>query len=226
MNEYRDLLDDARSFFQQLKEMGVDTLALETTFQECQSRKEILDAYFDSIRECADCPLCEGRTQVVFADGNPDADLMFIGEGPGRDEDAQGLPFVGRAGQLLTKMIEAMGLDRQQDTYICNIVKCRPPENRNPEPDEMAACWKHLEFQINVIQPKIIVLLGNVPLHGLLGIPSGIMKLRGKWHDYKGIPVMPTLHPAFLCRYPKHKGEAWSDLKAVLERMGRTPPSR
>ena len=171
---------------------------------------------------CTRCPLHQGRTNSVFARGNPNAELMFVGEGPGADEDAQGLPFVGKAGQLLDKMIVAMGY-APDDVYIANIVKCRPPENRKPEPAEMAACMGYLQEQIALIRPKVIVALGATAVEGLLGI-SGITRLRGTWRLYRGeIPVMPTFHPAYLLRAPEAKREVWSDLQQVMSKVGKTP---
>lgn len=172
---------------------------------------------------CRKCPLCSKRKNVVFGAGNPAADLMFIGEGPGQSEDEQGVPFVGRAGELLTRMIAAMGFDRQKDVYIANIIKCRPPGNRNPEENEAEACMPYLERQIELVKPKVIVLLGAVPLLYLLRM-RGIMRLHGVWQDYKGIRTMPTFHPAYLLRSPDKKAEAWSDLQIVMREFGHTPP--
>lgn len=168
---------------------------------------------------CRGCRLCETRTNVVFADGNEHAELMFIGEGPGADEDAQGVPFVGKAGQLLSKMIAAMQFKREE-VYIANIVKCRPPGNRNPTDDEMASCLPYLLRQIELVRPKVIVLLGSVALKGLLN-RSGIMRMRGHWLDYRGIMVMPTFHPAYLLRYEAGKKDAWSDLQQVMKVFGK-----
>lgn len=172
-----------------------------------------------AVFRCRGCRLCETRTNVVFADGNEHAELMFIGEGPGADEDAQGVPFVGKAGQLLTKMIAAMQFKREE-VYIANIVKCRPPGNRNPTDDEMAACLPYLLRQIELVRPKVIVLLGSVALKGLLN-RSGIMRMRGHWLDYRGIMVMPTFHPAYLLRYEAGKKDAWSDLQQVMKVFGK-----
>jgi DNA polymerase len=168
---------------------------------------------------CAACRLCERRTNIVFGEGNPNAELMFIGEGPGHDEDMQGRPFVGRAGQLLTKMIEAMQYDRK-DVYIANIVKCRPPENRNPEKDEAAACVPFLRHQIELVHPKVIVLLGAVPAKFLLHV-GGINEARGKWFDMDGIKTMPTYHPAYLLRQASAKKIVWADLKLVMAALGK-----
>ena len=174
------------------------------------------------IGDCKRCRLCERRTNIVFGDGNGKAELVFIGEGPGHDEDVQGLPFVGRAGKLLTQMIEAMGLQRR-DVYICNVVKCRPPENRAPEKDEIAICSPFLLRQLDVIQPKVIVCLGAVALKALLGAERGITHLRGQWLEYRGTRLMPTYHPAYLLRNPSAKGDVWKDLQKVMNVLGLPP---
>ncbi|MBI5507495.1 MAG: uracil-DNA glycosylase [Deltaproteobacteria bacterium] len=175
-----------------------------------------------TIGDCKRCKLCRGRTQVVFGTGLATARLMFIGEGPGRDEDLQGEPFVGAAGQLLDKMIAAMGLGRRE-VYIANIVKCRPPKNRDPEPDEVAACEPFLKAQIRVIKPEVIVALGRCAAQTLLRDPTPITRMRGHWREYQGIAVMPTYHPAYLLRSPSEKRPAWEDLKAVMKRLNLTP---
>ncbi len=178
------------------------------------------------IAVCRGCRLCETRTNTVPGQGHPAPDIMFVGEGPGADEDAQGLAFVGRAGQLLTDIIGAMGLTRDE-VFIGNIVKCRPPENRKPEPDEMAACIPYLKEQIALLKPKVIVALGATAVQGLFGDDmTGITKLRGKWLEYECIPTMPTFHPAYVLRDPAHKRPVWEDMKAVLAKIGRTPPPR
>ena len=164
---------------------------------------------------CQKCSLYNSRKNVVFGEGDPNADLLFIGEAPGRDEDIQGKPFVGLSGQLLTKMIKAMGYDRDQ-VYIANIIKCRPPYNRNPNPDEAKYCLNYLNRQIELIKPKVIILLGAVPLNYLLGL-SGITRLHGEWKEYNGIKVMPTFHPAFLLRDSRQKRPAWEDLQKVMK---------
>jgi DNA polymerase len=169
----------------------------------------------DDIGDCRRCRLCEKRTQVVFGVGDPGARLMFVGEGPGADEDAQGEPFVGRAGQLLTKMIEAMGLKRSQ-VYIANVVKCRPPENRTPLPDEVATCSPFLFRQIAAIGPRVIVCLGTPSAQAVLGTRETITRLRGTFRDVGGYRVMPTFHPAYLLRNPAAKRDVWEDLKQVM----------
>src|SRR6187399_730505 len=165
-----------------------------------------------------DCPRCKlarlGRKQVVFGVGNPDADLMFVGEAPGADEDIQGIPFVGRAGQLLTKIIEAIGLTRE-DVYIANVIKCRPPQNRNPEPDEVETCEPFLFQQIDIIKPKVIVALGKFAARALLRTLDPISRLRGRVYDYRGAKLIPTFHPAYLLRNPASKREVWDDMKRV-----------
>ena len=169
---------------------------------------------------CKRCPLAATRTNVVFGEGDPHAKLMFIGEGPGADEDRTGRPFVGRAGQLLDKMIAAMQFKREE-VYIANVVKCRPPGNRVPTPDEAAMCIGYLERQIKFIRPEVIVLLGATAVSFLLDRREGITKLRGNWQEYHGIPVMPTYHPAFLLRQESAKRDAWHDLKMVMAKFGK-----
>jgi DNA polymerase len=172
-----------------------------------------------AIGDCRRCKLCLGRTHIVFGVGNPHAQLMFIGEGPGRDEDLQGEPFVGRAGQLLTDIItKGMGM-RREDVYIANVVKCRPPQNRNPEPDEVASCEPFLKRQIDLIQPRIIVGLGKFAVQSLLQSKTPITRLRGNWHQYHGIKLMPTFHPAYLLRNPADKKLVWADIKKVMAEM-------
>jgi uracil-DNA glycosylase len=173
----------------------------------------------EDIGDCTRCKLHKGRNKIVFGDGNPKAELVFIGEGPGADEDIQGLPFVGRAGRLLTQMIEAMGLQRK-DVYICNVVKCRPPENRAPEPDEVATCSPYLLRQIDVIQPKVIVCLGAVAAKTLLETTKSISQFRGQWLQWRGHKLMATYHPAYLLRNPNAKGEVWKDLQKVMAELG------
>lgn len=174
---------------------------------------------------CMRCKLHKARTQIVFGVGNPKAQLVFVGEGPGRDEDIQGEPFVGRAGKLLTQMIEAMGL-RRPDVYICNVVKCRPPENRLPENDEIATCSPFLLRQLGVIQPKVICCLGACSAQTLLQTNQGISRFRGEWFDYRGAKLIATYHPAYLLRNPNAKGEVWKDLQKVMAVLGLAPKKR
>lgn len=185
---------------------------------------ETLEALRDEIGPlCTRCKLAGlGRRQVVFGVGNPSADLMFVGEAPGADEDAQGEPFVGRAGQLLTKMIEAMGQSRET-VYIANVIKCRPPGNRNPEPDEVAACEPFLFRQIDIVQPKVIVALGKFAAQTLLRTDTPITRLRGQVHELRGVHLVPTFHPAYLLRSPDKKRDAWDDLKKVMALLREGP---
>ncbi len=179
----------------------------------------------EEARSCTKCRLHTKRKQAVFARGNPFAELCFVGEGPGADEDAQGEPFVGKAGQLLDRMIAAMGYQRDE-VYICNIVKCRPPENRKPEPDEMAACSPFAVQQIGLVKPKALVALGATAVQAMMGTTEGITRLRGRMKMYKGIPMMPTFHPAYLLRNPDAKREVWADLQEVMKLLGKPLPGR
>lgn len=189
-------------------------------------RAGALEALRAEIGDCTRCPLAYGgRRNIVFADGDPNARLMFVGEGPGADEDASGLPFVGKAGQLLNNMIAAMGLNREE-VYIANIVKCRPPANRTPEFVEATTCSQFLLRQIDIVHPEIIVALGATAATYLLGVKQSLASLRGQWHTARGAKVAVTYHPAFLLRDPRQKGEAWKDLQRVMAEMGLTPPKR
>ena len=179
-----------------------------------------LEAIRADIGDCTRCPLAyAGRHTIVFGDGDANARLMFVGEGPGADEDASGIPFVGKAGQLLNNMIAAMGVTREQ-VYIANIVKCRPPQNRTPEPVEANTCSQFLVRQIDVVQPEVIVALGATAATYLLGVKQSLASLRGRWHSCRGAKVVVTYHPAFLLRDPRQKGEAWKDLQMVMAEMG------
>jgi len=178
--------------------------------------QETLGAVREWIGDCQRCKLAKGRKNIVFGQGNPRAELMFVGEAPGAEEDEQGLAFVGRAGQLLTKIIEAIGL-RREDVFIANVLKCRPPQNRNPEPDEITSCQPFLERQIEVIRPKVIVGLGKFGGQWLLKTAEPISRIRGRVGDYNGIKAIPTYHPAFLLRNPAAKKEVWEDMKVVRE---------
>lgn len=183
-----------------------------------------LEAIAAAVAQCRACGLCEGRKRTVPGEGSATPALVFVGEGPGADEDASGRPFVGAAGQLLDRMIAAMGFARGE-VFICNVVKCRPPGNRTPEPDEAAACMPFLEAQLAVLKPQAICTLGATPLRALLGL-SGITRVHGQRHAWRGTPVVPTFHPAYLLRNPEAKKPAWADLQVVLEVLGRKPPGR
>ena len=182
---------------------------------QAAAAEQALAAIREEIGDCMRCKLCRlGRQQIVYGVGNPRADLMFVGEAPGRDEDAQGIPFVGRAGQKLTQIIEAIGLKRA-DVYIANVIKCRPPENRNPEPDEVEVCEQFLFRQIDVIGPKVIVALGTFAARSLLKTDAPISRLRGRIYEYRGAKLVPTFHPAYLLRNPSCRREVWEDMKKV-----------
>jgi uracil-DNA glycosylase family 4 len=177
--------------------------------------QEALETIRADIGDCTRCKLCTlGRKQIVFGVGNPNADLMFVGEAPGRDEDIQGIPFVGRAGQKLTQIIESIGLKRE-DVYIANVIKCRPPDNRNPEPDEVETCEPFLFRQVDTIKPKVIVALGTFASKSLLKTTESISRLRGRVYDYRGAQLVPTFHPAFLLRNPSCRRDVWEDMKKV-----------
>ncbi len=189
-------------------------------------KSDALVAIQTEIGDCTRCPLAyAGRRKIVFGDGDPNARLMFVGEGPGADEDASGVPFVGKAGQLLNNMIQAMGLKREE-VYIANIVKCRPPANRVPEPAEANTCDQFLLQQMDVVQPQVVVALGATAAMYLLGVKQSLSTLRGRWHSCRGAKLMVTYHPAFLLRDPRQKGEAWKDLQMVMAEMGLKAPAR
>jgi uracil-DNA glycosylase len=197
--------------------------ALALTPEERQRRLTLLA---EQVKGCTKCVLHETRTQTVFARGNGSSGLCFVGEGPGADEDAQGFPFVGAAGQLLDRMIAAMGIARD-DVYVCNIVKCRPPQNRAPEPGEMSSCMPYLTEQLALVEPRVIVALGKTAVQGLFGSVESITRIRGRWRLYQGrIAVMPTFHPAYLLRNPAGKREVWADLQLVLKHLGLSVPGK
>lgn len=200
--------------------VSIATQSMSVPWAEADRTPPTLEEVRTHLGDCTRCDLCRGRKSIVFGDGNPNADLMFIGEGPGEQEDLRGLPFVGRAGELLTQMIEkGIGLSRSE-VYICNIVKCRPPGNRNPLPPEVSACRPYLDGQIRAVSPKVIVTLGKPAASLLLGREVAITRLRGTWHEYQGIPLMPTLHPAYVLRQytQQNRRAVWQDLQAALER--------
>lgn len=217
----RQIIRTAQQQIKSLKAFGVTALA-RAVFTEKRSaaaaiglsKVEQLKKLAHDALSCKRCPLYKTRTNIVIHDGSPEAKLVFVGEAPGQDEDLQGVPFVGRAGQLLTKMIQAMGFQRSQ-VYICNVLKDRPPGNRTPLPEEMEACMPFLEEQIRIVQPKVICVLGSVAAKALIGPFVSIMRIRGQQYAYQGIPLIPTFHPAYLLRNPDAKKDAWEDLKKV-----------
>jgi DNA polymerase len=230
--------EQIRSYLELYRDLGIDSIyrrgAVLTTTAVPSSREEVIlprpESPADTLQEilldigdCRRCRLCQGRNKIVFGCGNERSPLVFVGEGPGADEDEQGIPFVGRAGQLLTQMIENTAAKegipiRRDDVYICNVVKCRPPENRTPLPDEMEICGQFLARQLAVIKPKAICVLGATAMKALLNTKEGITRLRGKWHKWRDIPVMITYHPSYLLRQynQQAKREAWEDLKTLL----------
>jgi uracil-DNA glycosylase family 4 len=226
-----ELAKDLLTHVVALREMGV--LALEKAPDEAvragtgispaaptTSGRETLAEVLQDLGACDRCRLARGRQNIVFGSGNPDARVLFVGEGPGKDEDESGEPFVGRAGQLLTDIIEkGMRLPRAE-VYICNVVKCRPPGNRNPEEDEVATCAPFLERQVASVAPEVVIALGKFAAHTLLNSTVPISRLRGQWHEYRGIPVMPTFHPAHLLRNPALKREVWTDIQQVMRHLG------
>ncbi len=197
-------------------------VAVPATLEERWARLKALEA---AVADCTRCALSQTRTHTAFSRGDGSSGVCFVGEGPGAEEDRQGVPFVGPAGQLLDKMIVAMGL-KPSEVYVCNVVKCRPPDNRKPSPAEISACRGYLEEQLALMQPKVIVVLGATALEGLFGRSESITRARGNWRLYQGIPVMPTFHPAYLLRVPAAKRDAWQDLQAVVQQLGRTLPGR
>lgn len=226
----RDPQSHRRELLSYLEEIGYSDLYLRPRqpaaaaaepAEAVERRAEALAALAKKASVCRDCQLAEGRQKVVFGSGDPNADLLFIGEGPGAEEDRQGLPFVGRAGELLTRIIEAIDLTREQ-VYIANIVKCRPPGNRDPEPAEVVACRGYLERQIELIQPRLIVALGRVAAQTLLGNDLPLGRMRGDWYQVSGVPTIVTYHPAALLRNASFKRPVWEDMKRVRERLQST----
>ncbi len=231
-NDLTPVFEGYLSTLRFLREMGIETLPLpkespmpihdKPVPSEPEPREErrdpalLLKELEEGLVNCTRCKLAKGRNKLVFGEGNPDADLMFVGEGPGRDEDIQGRPFVGRAGQLLTRIINAMKMKRS-DVYIANIVKCRPPNNRNPEPDEVLACKPFLMKQIEIIRPRVICALGSVAFQNLMETKASISKFRGTLYPWRDeIFIIPTFHPAFLLRNPKKKREVWEDMQKIM----------
>ncbi|MEE8536589.1 MAG: uracil-DNA glycosylase [Acidobacteriota bacterium] len=213
------------AWLEHLRDLGVEGLRAASkplAVSSDESRRHEAAGELEEIRkeigDCTRCKLCKGRTHIVYGVGNPCAELMFVGEAPGRDEDLQGEPFVGRAGQLLTRIIEAIGFKRE-DVYIANIIKCRPPGNRMPEHDEISTCQEFLFQQIDSIRPKIVVSLGGLSAHTLLDTTTPISRLRGLFRDYRNTLLMPTFHPAYLLRNPSRKREVWEDMQKVRDRL-------
>jgi len=217
-----EIREDFKDYLQYMKGLGYEGVTLSETSlrildEWCkETMVETLDTIQKDLGACQRCKLHKGRKHIVFGDGNPRAKLVLVGEGPGYEEDLQGLPFVGKAGQLLTKMLKAINLLREE-VYICNIIKCRPPKNRNPEPDEIAACIPFLRRQIRAIRPNLICTLGTFAAQALLGTDTPISQLRGRFRTYEDIPLLATYHPAYLLRNPGKKREAWEDLQKLQE---------
>jgi DNA polymerase len=221
--QLQQLINETKKQLEHLRALGVDGIRVKTTAPQVEIHEtqinpsiETFEQIHAEIGSCTRCPLHLERTHVVHTEGNRKARLMFVGEAPGADEDAQSRPFVGRAGQLLTKIIEAIGLKREE-VLIGNVNRCRPPGNRPPTPEEAAMCKPYLLREIAVVQPEVIVVLGNTALKNLLETREGITRARGRFHEYKGIKVMPTFHPAYLLRDPAKKRETWEDLKMVRD---------
>jgi DNA polymerase len=224
-----DLANNIKELFKFYDALGFEVIPFDITVTKHgtavltpEEKAEALRALKEDIGDCRRCKLHKGRSTIVFGEGNPDASLMFIGEGPGKEEDIQGRPFVGEAGQLLTRLIKKMGMMRDE-VYIGNIVKCRPPMNRDPEPDEIETCFQFINRQIEIISPKVIVSLGRISSQSLIGTKTPISRLRGRFYSYSGIPLMPTFHPAYLLRNPnpKDKWLVWEDALKALERLKR-----
>jgi uracil-DNA glycosylase family 4 len=219
-DELREIAGRVRAHLEAQRELGLEFTDLRwpETAEAAPAARPTLEQVREELGDCTRCKLHPTRTRIVFGVGNPKAGLVFVGEAPGADEDAQGEPFVGRAGQLLTKIIEAMAM-RREDVYICNIIKCRPPNNRTPEADEIVACQPFLLKQLQAIAPKFICALGGPATQTLLQTKEPISRLRGKFYDFHGIPLLPTFHPAFLLRNPSEKKTVWEDMKLLMRRM-------
>jgi len=227
MEKEGDLIGAIRSHLVWWQSLGLEYLALpahtpgpiQPPMRQADAAGNSLETVRTELGDCRRCRLHAGRRHIVFGTGNSDAELVFVGEAPGEEEDLQGHPFVGKAGQLLTKMIQAMGMTREQ-VYITNIIKCRPPQNRNPLPDEIAACEPFLLAQLDTLRPKVICALGNFAAQTLLRTQDKISRLRGRFHRYNGIPVMPTYHPAYLLRNPQDKRSVWGDMQMIMQELG------
>lgn len=225
--EISEVLAAARSQFEYLSDLGIDRQlrAVAEVNEPCSAREnaaaaftETLEAIRAELGDCERCNLSQSRTKLVYGVGNPHARLLLVGEAPGHEEDLKGEPFVGEAGRLLDRILLAMGM-RREDVYICNVLKCRPQENRDPLPEEVAACEAFLIRQIEAVRPQVIVGLGRFAVHSLLKNKIPISRLRGEWQSYRGIPLMPTWHPAYLLRNPEGKRDVWEDMKAVMRRL-------
>jgi DNA polymerase len=226
INEIRDTLALARSQFEYLSDLGLESQKRDSpaagkeqqNLETNAALQENLDTIRTDLGDCRRCGLAASRTELVYGVGNPNARLLLVGEAPGREEDAKGEPFVGEAGRLLDKILLAMGMQREE-VYICNVLKCRPPNNRDPQPEEVATCEAFLIRQVAAIRPQVIVGLGRFAVHCLLKTKAPISRLRGEWQNYQGIPMMPTYHPAYLLRNPDGKRDVWEDMKEVLRRL-------
>jgi DNA polymerase len=235
--ELLSIVNAARGLLDDMKDIGIEECLLPPVTESPRSERlyetdsplagpdkvaeapaETLEDIRRELEDCRRCPLCEGRNRIVFGAGNPQARIVFVGEAPGREEDRQGLPFVGEAGQLLDRILFAMGLKRE-DVYICNVEKCRPPGNRDPNPEEIEACEPFLKRQLAAIHPQVLVTLGKFAAQTLLRERTPISRLRGHWRKYEGIPLMPTYHPAFLLRNPGSKKDVWTDMKKVMQKL-------
>jgi DNA polymerase len=223
VEEFREIVSHLKKRMAANMEMGLEAPALSaSTLDYLKSRTSGFASLEDLRKYMGDCKRCKlgyGRTNLVFGEGSSQARLVFVGEGPGREEDQAGLPFVGEAGRLLTKIVNAMGLSREE-VYICNVVKCRPPKNRDPEVDEIETCLPFLKEQLNLIRPQVICTLGRIAAQALLGKEFKITRERGRWHSFMDIPLMPTYHPAYLLRNPSAKRQVWEDIQKIMKHMG------
>ncbi len=231
-HECYEIISQGRAILEDLQQWGFESVTIplaEEQIPVCSQslkkdegtcRQETLSELESSLQGCVLCPLCKERKNIVFGSGNPQADIVLVGEAPGREEDEQGCPFVGEAGHLLDKILFAMQLSRE-NVYICNVIKCRPPRNRDPLPNEIASCEQFLKRQLAAIRPQLIITLGRFAAQVLLQTKDPIGRLRGHWREYEGIPVMPTFHPAYLLRNPAGKRDVWEDMKQVMQRLKR-----
>ncbi|MGD9031667.1 MAG: uracil-DNA glycosylase [Desulfobacteraceae bacterium] len=223
VEEFREIVSHLKKLVVANMEMGLEGPTLSpSSLDYLDTRTSGFTSLEDLRKYIGDCKRCKlgyGRTNLVFGEGSPQARLVFVGEGPGREEDQAGLPFVGEAGRLLNKIINAMGLSREE-VYICNVVKCRPPKNRDPEGDEIETCLPFLKEQLNLIRPQVICTLGRIAVQALLGKDFKITRERGRWHSFMDIPLMPTYHPAYLLRNPSAKRQVWDDIQKIMKHVG------